>query len=273
MRKVVVPTLKYTALAVGAAVMMFPFLFMLLTSLKTLPESIRIPPAWMPEIFQWQNYAEALSMAPFGLYFRNSVIAAAGTTALTLTITLFASYAFTIYEFPAKKLLFTLCLVTMMVPSELLIIQNFATVTKLGWIDSFQGIIVPSAASGFYVYMMREYFMQTPLVLYKGAKVDGCSDWKYLFKVMVPVNKNVIFTIGILSFINQWNAFIWPLMVTNSDKFRVLPIGLVYFKDAVSSQVNLQMAGSTLVILPMVIFYIVFRKKIISGVAQSGVKG
>ena len=142
-----------------------------------------------------KNYTEALAVAPFGLYLRNSIIVAGGGTLLTLVLTVLSAYGFTIYEFRGKKLLFLLCLSTMMIPAELLIIQNFITISKLGWMDTFQGIILPTVASGFYIYMMREYFMQIPSILYKAAKVDGCSDWRYLWKVMIPMNKNAIATI------------------------------------------------------------------------------
>jgi multiple sugar transport system permease protein len=246
---------------------------MILTSLKILPDAIAIPPTFWPSEFVWANFPEAFKISPFLLYFRNSVIVSVFSALLTLIITVLASYAFCVFDFWGKKALFTICLLIMMIPSEMLIIQNFITVTRLGWIDSFQGIIIPTLASGFYLFMMREYFMQTPAALYKAAKVDGCSDLKYLWKIIIPINKNVIFTIGILSFINNWNAFLWPLMVTNSDKYRVLSIGLVHFKDAVSTRVNLQMAGSTIVIMPMIIFFLFFRKQIIAGVARSGIKG
>ena len=161
----------------------------------------------------------------------------------------------------------------MMVPSELLIIQNYVTVTKLGWLDTFRGIIIPSLASGFYIFMLREYFMQVSSGLFKAAKVDGCSTWKYLWKIVVPVSKNAISTIAVLSFISHWNSFIWPLMITNTDEHRLLSTGLLRFTNTVSSDVSLQMAGSTIVLIPMVIFYIIFHKRIISGVARSGLKG
>ena len=254
MKQNVGKAVKIAVLTVGAFVMIFPFLWMLFTSLKTLPESISIPPTLFPAVPQFENYTEALAVAPFGL-------------------TVLSAYGFTIYEFRGKKLLFLLCLSTMMIPAELLIIQNFITISKLGWMDTFQGIILPTVASGFYIYMMREYFMQIPSILYKAAKVDGCSDWRYLWKVMIPMNKNAIATIGILAFISQWNSFVWPLMVTKSDAHRVMPIGLLHFRDAVSSQVNLQMAGATIVIVPMLIFFLVFRKQIIAGVARGGIKG
>lgn len=265
--------IKIVILSIGAFVMVFPFLWMILTSLKTLPEAISIPPTLFPASPQYQNYREAVSVAPFGLYLRNSIIVSVGGTLLTLVLTVLSAYAFTIYEFCGKKICFLICLSTMMIPAELLIIQNFITISKLGWLDTFQGIVLPTAASGFYIYMMREYFMQIPSILYKAAKVDGCGDWRYLWRVMIPMNVNAIATIGILAFITQWNSFVWPLMVTKSDAYRVMPIGLLYFRDTVSSQVNLQMAGATLVILPMLIFFLIFRKQIIAGVARGGIKG
>ena len=264
---------KYIFLTVGALIMCFPFLLMLTTSLKTGQEAVAIPPVFFPESAQWKNYVEAWSIVPFVKYFGNTVFVSLTATALTVVLTILAAYAFTIYRFKGKNFIFLLFLSTMMIPVELLIIQNYVTVTKMGWIDTYKGIIIPSLASGFYIYMLREYFMQVPQILYKAAKVDGCGDWKYLWKVMVPVNKHAISTVFILTFIAQWNSFIWPMIVTNSDSKRVLSVGLLHFRTAVSSQVNLQMAGSTIVILPMVIFYCIFSKKIISGVANGGIKG
>ena len=264
-------SVKLIVLIIGAFVMMFPFVWMLATSLKTLPESVAIPPILLPDTPQWSNYAEALRTAPFGLYFRNSILVAGLGTLLTLILTVLAAYAFTIYEFRGKTVFFFLCLATMMVPSELLIIQNF--ISRLHWVNTFQGMIIPTLASGFYIYMMREYFMQVPSVLYRAAKVDGCGDLRYLLRVMIPMNKNAIATIGILTFISQWNSFIWPLMVSKDDAHRVMAIGLLHFRDAVSSQVNLQMAGATIVLLPMLLFYLAFHKQIIEGVSRGGIKG
>ena len=265
--------MKYVVLTIGAFMVFFPFLWMLTTSLKTGAESIAIPPILFPEEAQWENYAKAWEVAPWLLYFRNTFIVAAVGTLLTLIITILSAYAFTIFSFPGKNVLFILFLATMMVPSELLIIQNYVTVTKLGWLDTFRGIIIPTLASGFYIFMLREYFMQVSSGLFKAAKVDGCSTWKYLWKIVVPVSKNAIATIAVLSFISHWNSFVWPLMITNTDAHRLLSNGLLMFTNSVSSDVSLQMAGSTIVLVPMVIFYIIFHKRIISGVARSGLKG
>lgn len=265
--------MKYAVLTIGAFTVFFPFLWMLTTSLKTGAESIAIPPILFPETAQWGNYVLAWDVVPWLLYFRNTLFVAVAGTALTLLLTILSAYAFTIFDFFGKNVLFILFLATMMIPSELLIIQNYVTVTKLGWLDTFCGIIIPTLASGFYIFMLREYFMQVSSGLFKAAKVDGCSTWKYLWKIVVPVSKNAISTIAVLSFISHWNAFIWPLMITNTDEHRLLSIGLLHFTNSVSSDVALQMAGATIVLIPMVIFYIVFHKKIISGVARSGLKG
>ncbi len=265
--------MKYVVLLIGAFAVFFPFLWMLTTSLKSGAESIAIPPILFPERARWENYAQAWAVAPWLLYFRNTVLVSLVGTALTLVINILSDYAFTIFDFGGKGVLFILFLATMMIPPELLIIQNYVTVTKLGWLDTFQGIIVPTLASGFYIFMLREYFMQVSSGLFKAAKVDGCSTWKYLWKIVVPVSKNAIATIAVLAFISHWNAFIWPLMITNTDEHRLLSIGLLRFTNSVSSDVALQMAGATIVLVPMVVFYIVFHKRIISGVARSGLKG
>ena len=145
----------------------------------------------------------------------------------------------------------------MMVPGEMLIIQNYQTVSAFGWIDSFQGLIIPYIANVFYIFLLRQYFMQIPEQLYKAAKIDGCSDWKYLWKIMIPNTISAIVTIAILNFIASWNAFLWPLLITNNDKMRVLTIGLTHFTNESGSQVHLQMAAATItVVIPVVVIYL-----------------
>ena len=160
-----------------------------------------------------------------------------------------------------------------MIPSELLIIQNYVTVSKLGWLDTYQGIVLPMISAAFYIYLLRENFLQLPPMLYKAAKIDGCSDWKYLWRILVPNSVSSIATIGILNFITTWNSFLWPIMVTNTDAKRVLTIGLMHFNNSASSRINLQMAGAMIVIMPMVILYLIFRKQIMQGVSRGGLKG
>lgn len=269
----VLTAVKYILLALGAIVMLFPFIWMLLTSLKTLAEAVKIPPQWVPSAPQWGNYAQAWNAAPFATYFRNSIWTGFLTICGSLLLSTLGAYAFTIYHFRFKRLLLALFMLTMMVPYELLIIQNYVTISGLKLMDTFSGIVLPTLADGFYIYMLMENFKQTPPALLKAAKVDGCSDFRYLWRVMIPLNKTALFTIGILQFITSWNSFLWPMMVTQSDAHRTVSVGLIMFRNTASSNVHYQMAASCLVLIPMIVMYIIFRKKIISGVASGGIKG
>ena len=263
----------YIVLILGAILMLFPFVFMLLTSFKTLGEAMAIPPVLFPAEFQFQNYAEAMQIAPFDIYFRNTLISAVGNTILTLIVTIFAAFAFTRYRFLGNNLIFSLLLATMMVPGEILIIKNYETVAMFGWLDSFEGLIIPWIANVFYIFLLRQYFMQIPEQLYKAAKIDGCSDIKYLYKIILPNTKSALVTIAILNFISSWNAFLWPLLITNSDEMRVLTIGLTHFTSDAGSDVHLQMAAATIIVLPIIVVYLILRKHIISGVTRGGLKG
>ena len=270
-----VQSVKLIVLIIGAFVMMFPFVWMLATSLKTLPESVAIPPILLPDTPQWSNYAEALRTAPFGLYFRNSILVAGLGTLLTLILTVLAAYAFTIYEFRGKTVFFFLCLATMMVPSELLIIQNFITISRLHWVNTFQGMIIPTLASGFYIYMMREYFMQVPSVLYRAAKVDGTSDLKYLWKVMLPICRPTLVTVGILKVIECWNSYLWPRLVTDDPAYYLVSNGIQEIRENGFGRENIpaMMAAVVVISVPLIVLFLVFRKKIMAGVSQGGVKG
>lgn len=266
-------TIVYSILIFGSFWMLLPFIWMLLTSLKTLQESIAVPPTWFPEKFQWANYKRALTIAPFAIYFRNTVIVSVVNTVLTLIVTILAAFPFSRLKFAGKEVIFSLLLASMMVPGEMLIIQNYVTVAHLGWIDTFAALIIPWIASPFYIFLLRQYFLQIPEQLYYAARVDGCGDFKYLWRIMVPNAKNALVTIGILNFVASWNAFLWPLLVTNSEKMRVLTIGLTKFTHEAGSEVHLQMAAATFIILPMVILYLILRPYIIEGVSRSGIKG
>lgn len=272
-KKITLNVCKYGILIIGALSMLFPFIWMILTSFKSVSESVAIPPTWFPSEWLFSNFGIVFETAPFGRYFINTVIIATLSTAITIIMTILASFALSILNFKGKNMLLYLFLGTMMIPSELLIIQNYVTVSQLGWLDSYQGIIIPLLANGFYVYLLRENFLQLPPMLYKAAKIDGCSDWKYLWRILVPNTASSIATIGILNFITIWNSFLWPVMVTNSDSKRVLTIGLMHFNNSASSRINLQMAGAMIVVMPMIILYLIFRKQIMQGVSRGGLKG
>ncbi|MCI6275556.1 MAG: carbohydrate ABC transporter permease [Clostridium sp.] len=270
---VILDICKYLILIAGAISMLFPFIWMVLTSFKSVSESVAIPPTWFPSEWLISNFNAVFETAPFGQYFVNTVIISTLSTVITILITILASFALSVLDFRGKNFIFYLFLGTMMIPSELLIIQNYVTVSKLGWLDTYQGIVLPMISAAFYIYLLRENFLQLPPMLYKAAKIDGCSDWKYLWKILVPNSVSSIATIGILNFITTWNSFLWPIMVTNTDAKRVLTIGLMHFNNSASSRINLQMAGAMIVIMPMVILYLIFRKQIMQGVSRGGLKG
>lgn len=272
-RSTVLMVLKYMVLCLGGLILFFPFIYMVLSSLKTAYESTAIPPIWLPASPQWGNYAYAWNLKPFLTYYRNTLIVCAISVSGTLLFSILGAYAFTIYQFPLKNVLFILFMLTMMVPEEMLIIQNYETVADLGLLDTYLGIALPSLANGFYIFMLREYFSQMPPSLFKSAKVDCCPDFKFLWKVVIPMNKNAIATIAILAFIGQWNAFMWPNMVTRSDEHRVITSGLMTFRNTASTNYHYLMAAACITVVPMILFYAIFHKKIIAGVANGGIKG
>lgn len=266
-------TLIYLLLITGGVTTLLPFVWMILSSLKDSSEVQRIPPTFLPSVWHFDNYAKAWSAAPFGIYFLNTLLVTAVTTAGVVLVSILAAFAFSRLRFPGRDLLFALLMATMMVPGEMLTITNYVTISRLGWMDTRQALIVPWIVDVFSIYLLRQFFLQMPESLYYAAKVDACSDWKYLWRIVVPNNRQAIFTIAILNVIESWNAFLWPLIVTNSDENRVLTIGLVRFQSDVGTEYELLMAAAALLVVPMVILYILLRKQIVSSVTRSGIKG
>ena len=263
----------YIVLALGALTMLLPFFWMISTSLKTPGEAVAMPPVWIPKFFQIENYKQALAAAPFGQYFLNSVIVTTASTLGELFTTILAAYAFARLEFYGKNFLFVLLISTMMVPRELLIIPNFVTLSNWNLINTYASLFLPYLASIFSIYILKEAFESVPDEVYYAAKVDGCSDWRYLWTVMVPLAKSSIVSIAILAIIGSWNSFIWPLIVTTEQSMRVLPVGLQAFTTEAGTQYELLMAASTIVVVPMIIIYIFLQKYIIEGLATGGSKG
>ena len=272
--KHIISTIEFVLLIIGTILMLFPFTWMILTSFKTGPESVINPPTWFP-VNGWhpENYPAVFEAAPFGRYFLNTFIVSFLSTVLSLFISITAAYALSIHSFKGSGVILTFFIATMMVPEEILIIQNYVTIADMHLMDTFLGIVLPGIANGMYIYLLRETFMSFPIALRKAAKVDGCSDVKFLIRVLLPNCISTLTTIGLLTFIGAWNNFLWPLMVTNYDSHRVLTIGLMQFNTGASSRINLQMAGATVIVIPVIVIYLIFRKQIIQGVASGGVKG
>ena len=265
--------LKYAVLLIGAFFTLLPFLWMISSSFKTPAEIIKIPPVLVPAELQWQNYVEAWTAAPFGRYLINTIIITVFTTIGVLITSVLSAFAFSRLRFPGKDLVFSLFMATLLIPGEMLIITNFLTITKLHWIDTYQAMIVPWVSNVFYIYLLTQFFLQVPDALYLAAKVDKCSDLKFMLRIMVPMNKSAITTIAILNIIGSWNSFLWPLLVTNSQEMRVLSNGLIRFQTEAGTDYELIMAASCILVVPIILVFLFLRKYVLEGVAFNGVKG
>ncbi|KMY52163.1 ABC transporter permease [Peribacillus loiseleuriae] len=253
--------------------MILPFVWMISTSLKAPNEVMIMPPKWIPDIFHWDNYVTAWTMAPFARYTLNSLVVVIASTIGELITTILAAYAFSRINFYGRDIAFAVLLGTMMVPGEVLLIPNFVTLANLGWIDQYEALIIPWLASIFSIFLLRQFFLSIPKELSFAAKIDGCSDFRFLWSIMVPLAKPALITIALLKAIGSWNAFLWPLIVTSSENMRTLPVGLTSFSTDAGTMYELLMAASTMIILPMIILYIILQKYIIEGVARAGIKG
>lgn len=263
----------YTLLAIGAAIMILPFLWMILTALKTSGEVMQFPPTLFPNSPQWKNFVEAWNRAPFAKYFLNSLLVTTLSTIGELFTTILAAYAFAKMKFRGKNVIFVFLLATMMVPGEILTITNYVTLSKLKLIDTYGALIIPWLASIFSTYVLKTTFEQIPDSLRQAARVDGCGDWRFLWTVMVPLGKSSIVTTALLKIIGSWNSFLWPLLVTHRTELRTLPVGLQAFNTEAGTNFELLMAASTIVVLPILIIYSLLQNQIISGIASSGSKG
>ena len=265
--------IKYFLLVIFAIITVFPFYWMISSSLKSGFEVIQTPPTMLPEKVMWSNYSTAFSMAPFGRYFINTIIVTALSIISTVVISILSAFAFSHLEFKGRDLIFSIFIASMMIPGEVLIVNNFKTISNLGMIDTYTSLFIPYAASVLYIYMLREFFLTVPKPLYYAAKIDGAGDWKFLWKVLVPIAKPSIITISILVVINSWNAFLWPLLVTNNENMRVLATGLTAFQSDAGNQYELLMAASSIITVPIVGVYIFLHKKIMNGISLGGTKG
>ena len=263
----------YTILVLGAAFILLPFLWMISTSLKPDNEVLLMPPKWIPSALQWKNYVDAFKAVPFFTYLKNSIVVTVAITSCELITTILAAFAFAQLEFKGKNLLFMLLVATMMVPGEILTIPNFVTLARLGWIDSYKAMVAPWATSVFSIFLLRQQFASIPQSYYKAARMDGCSDLRYLFMVMVPMSRPTIVSVALLKIINSWNSYLWPLISTNSREMRTLPVGLAYFSTEVGTDYNTLMAFSLMIITPTILVYLFTQKYIIQGVSKTGLKG
>lgn len=270
-----VKILLYLFLIIMAIIVLFPFYWMINSSLKSLDEYRASIPTFWPHTVLWSNYAQAFSSASLGRLFVNTMIVGVISTLLSLVITVLSAFAFARLEFKGKNVLFAALLATMMIPGELFTITNYGTVTALGWMNTYTVLIVPFLVSVFYIYLLRQNFLQIPNELYLAAKVDGTSDIKYLWKVMIPLSLPTLISITILKMMGAWNSYIWPRLVANDDAHRLITNGLRNAFTETTGDVNypVQMAAVALVSAPLFLVFVFLRKYIMKGVSRSGIKG
>ncbi|HWI64465.1 MAG TPA: carbohydrate ABC transporter permease [Symbiobacteriaceae bacterium] len=266
--------LIHGGLIFGAIIMILPLFWMVSTALKTYPETLAYPPTWLPSKFQWQNFVAAWhSQKYFAQYFYNSFYVTVLTMITEVVMTIFASYAFARMNFLGKNLLFGLFLSTMMIPGEVLLVPNFITVTKLGWYDTYAALIIPFTVSVFAIFLLRQHFLQIPFELQEAAYLDGAGHTRFLFQIMLPLSRPPIATIALLKFISSWNAFLWPLLVTQKATLRTVPIGLTSLMQDEGLQYHILMSAATMALIPVLLVFLVAQKQFLESVAKSGLKG
>jgi multiple sugar transport system permease protein len=261
----------YAVLTLGAIVMVFPFAWMLLSSLKEYREILSFQ-VW-PERFTLANYVEVLTRTAFPRWFLNSVVVAVGTTASVLFFCSLVGYVLAKLEFPFKNVIFILILSTLMVPTEMLVIPWFVMSADFGWVNTYWGLMFPGLIPGFGVFLMRQFFQTLPRDLFDAGRIDGLSEFGLFTRIGLPLVGPGMAALGIFAFIGNWNAFLWPLIVGQSASMRTIPVGVANFSGEAATQWNLIMAASSLAIIPVLIVFAIFQKQIIEGVVLTGVKG
>ena len=277
--KVLSKVLTYSFLILVAIVVLFPFYWMIISSLKTLEEYRKSVPTFWPQTVLWSNYARAFETANLGRLFMNTAYVGIVSTLMSLVITVLSAFAFARLEFKGRDAMFGLMLATMMIPGELFTITNYQTVNSLGWLNldtyGFTVLIVPFLVSVFYIFLLRQNFLQIPNELYLAAKVDGCGDLKYLWKVMIPLALPTLISITILKMMGAWNSYVWPNLVADEEAYHLITNGLRNAFTAAdgSTDFPLQMAAVAIVSAPLFLVFLFLRKYIMSGVSRSGIKG
>lgn len=260
-------------LGVGAVVVTFPFVWMLMTALKTQAEATSTTLSLFPEQWRWHNFAETFRAAPFARYFLNSFLVGFAVTGSVIVTSLMAGYAFARLEFPGRGIVFGLVLATMMIPFEVTLIPNFVLIRKLGWYNTYPALIVPWCANAFSIFLMRQAFLGLPSDYFDAAKVDGCGHLRFLLRIAAPLVKPMIVTVGLFAFLGSYNSLLWPLVVTSEESMRVVQVGLTVFSGAEGVRLHLLMCASAIVILPTVVLYFTAQRYFLEGSLAAGIKG
>jgi ABC-type glycerol-3-phosphate transport system permease component len=250
-----------------------PVIWMALSSFKTNDTIFAVPTRWLPTAFNWNNYTDAFAVAPFGRYFLNSTLIAASVTATTVFFGAMAGYGFSKFRFPGRNLLFGMILSTFMIPFPVIMIPLFALVRNFGWINSYQGLIIPGALTGFAVFMMRQFIMALPGELFDAARIDGAGEARIFLTIVLPLARPALATLAILTFLDSWNNLLWPLIVIQSDDMETIPLGLTKFSSRYSTNYAQMLAMAVIASLPVLVVFIIGRRQIINSLMLSGIKG
>ncbi len=263
----------YALLVLVAVVAAGPLYWLVSSALKTNPEIYRYPPRWVPTDLRWANFKDAWDAAPFGRFFINSAVVALAGTAIEVCTALMCAYAFVFLPFPGKKWLFLFLLGAMMVPGHVTLLPNFLTIARLGWVNTYPGLIVPGLGSVFGTFLLRQHMMTLPMEVMDAARIDGAGHLRTLFRVVLPMSRPMVITVSIVTMVTKWNDFIWPLIVTNSTDMRTLPVGLLFLKNQETyTNWGAILAGTVMVIVPVLVVFFIAQRYIIAGLTQGAGK-
>lgn len=272
-RRITFKTLLFGVLVLGALISLFPFYWMIITSLKTTQQVYLYPPAWIPDPFAWSNYTNAFARVN-GRVFFNSAFFSLSIVLVQGLITTMGGFAFARINFPYRNVIFILYLSTLMIPPQVTLIPTFLVVVKLGWVDSYQGLIVPILAQGaFGTFLFRQFFLRLPNEMYEAARLDGANYWQQFWRFTIPLSRPVITAYAVITFLTAWKMYLWPIIVIRSDKLKVLPMVIAELSANSSQDRGVMMAAVALSILPILILYIVAQRWFVEGIAMTGQKG
>lgn len=263
----------YLFLAAGSVVMLFPFAWMVSTSLKVDRDLFITPPQLIPTPFAPENYRTVLDAFPVGRFLFNSLVVALASTALQIVTSAMAAYAFARMRFWGRDALFVVYLATLMIPLQVTIVPLFVEMRYLGFVNSYPGLVLPTIASAFGTFLLRQWFLGLPIELEEAALIDGASQWTIFRRIVIPLSRPALATFGIFAFMASWNSFLWPLVITSSQDLMTLPVGLANLQGRYTTAWNLVMAGATISVIPILVVYIAAQKQVIRSVAMSGIKG
>ena len=265
---------RYLLLIVVACAAIGPLYWLFTAAVKPSVDIYRYPPVWLPTHLRWSNFSDAWHAAPLGRFFVNSVVVSLIGTALELVSALLCAYAFAFLRFPGKRVLFLVLLGAMMVPGHVTLLPNYLTIANLGWLNTYQGLIVPGLGSVFGTFLLRQHLLTLPHEILDAATVDGAGHLRILWRVVLPLSRPMLVTVGIITLVAKWNDFIWPLIVTNSDNMRTIPVGLLFLKSQEGyNNWGAIMAATVLVVLPMLVIFFFAQRQIIAGLTQGATKG